>query len=255
MHYPQARRLGRFVLREDGAFFDLVPDANLERSASVPTATPERTLYVFVDESGNFDFTAKGTNHFVLSAIYTPDPCRSAAALQQLKYELLARRSPQLEFHATENSHGTRARVAEVISGLGDCIRAHTLYVDKHYAHPSLHSPAAMLALFGKAMARWVAAAVDDNHDQVVLVFDSVLTGKQRDAFSSAMKPALKALHKPFHFAFHPVKSDLNGQIADYFAWSMFRKLESKDLGPMEALKGVRHGEFDLFRFGHTRYW
>jgi hypothetical protein len=51
------------------------------------------------------------------------------------------------------------------------------------------------------------------------------------------------------------VKSDLNGQIADYFAWSMVRRLESGDPGPMEALKGVRHSDFDLFRAGHTRYW
>jgi hypothetical protein len=195
--YPQPRVERGFELSEQSAFFDLVPNANLGRPASAAAAAAERTLYVFVDESGNFDFTAKGTDHFVLSAVYTHDPCRSAAALQRLKYELLAKRSPQLEFHATENSRGTRTRVAEVISGLGDCIRAHTLYVDKHYAHPNLHSPAAMLGLFGKAMARWVSAAVDDNHDQVVLVFDSVLTGKQRDAFSSAMKPALKALNNP----------------------------------------------------------
>ncbi|WP_314324189.1 DUF3800 domain-containing protein [Paenarthrobacter ilicis] len=214
-----------------------------------------RTLYVFVDESGNFDFTNKGTDHFVISAVFTDDPCRSAAALQTLKYDLLASRSDQLEFHATENSRGTRARVTQVIRELSQCIRVHSIYADKHYAHRSLHSPVAMLSLFGKALARWVAVAVGGNHDQVVLVFDSVLTGKQRDAFMKAVKPALKALEKPFHVAFHPVKSDLNGQIADYFAWSVFRSLEAKDPLPLEALVGISHSKFNIFERGHTRYW
>lgn len=214
-----------------------------------------RTLYVFLDESGNLDFSGKGSNHFVLSAIFTQDPCKPAAALQQLKYELLAQQSDQLEFHATENSRYTRARVQKVIRGLGDCIRAHTLYADKHYASPKIHDAANFLAIFGKAMARWISSAVSDDCDQVVLVFDSVLTGKRRNAFSSAMKPHLKQLRKPFHIAFHPVKSDLNGQIADYFAWSVFRKLESQDPLPLEALAGVTHTDFNLFRNGTTRYW
>lgn len=214
-----------------------------------------KTLYVFVDESGNFDFTNKGTDHFVIAAVYTMDPCVSAAALQALKYELLAARSNQLEFHATENSRGTRARVAEVIRSQSPHIAVHTIYADKHYAHPKLHSSVAILSLFGTALARWLSLAVKGNYDQIVLVFDSVLTGKQRDAFLKGVKPALKALHIPFHICFHPVKSDLNGQIADYFAWSMFRSLEANDPAPLRALAGVRHSRFNIFERGHTRYW
>ena len=30
-----------------------------------------RTLYLFVDESGNFDFSSKGTKYFVLSSLCT----------------------------------------------------------------------------------------------------------------------------------------------------------------------------------------
>lgn len=223
--------------------------AGMGMSASSDESMP-KTLYVFLDESGNFDFTAKGTDFFVISAVYTTDPCRSAAALQELKYELLARRSDQLEFHATVNSKGTRNRVTKVIAGLGDCICAHSLYIDKHYAHPKIQSPEAVLGIFGTAIARWIVKAVDGDHEQVVLVFDSVLTGNQRAAFLKTVKPILKTLQLPFHVTFHPVKSDLNGQIADYFAWSTFRSLEHRDLEPLRALEGVEHDTFDLFRNG-----
>lgn len=34
----------------------------------------EKTLYLFIDESGNFDFSPKGTKYFVLTALATFDP-------------------------------------------------------------------------------------------------------------------------------------------------------------------------------------
>jgi hypothetical protein len=54
---------------------------------------------------------------------------------------------------------------------------------------------------------------------------------------------------------FHPVKSDLNGQIADYFSWAWFRRIERNDVESMNALSGIPWSKFDLFRNGHTQYW
>ena len=46
-------------------------------------------LYIFIDESGNLDFSAKGTKHFVISAISTIYPMDLAQELQNLKYDFL----------------------------------------------------------------------------------------------------------------------------------------------------------------------
>lgn len=213
-----------------------------------------RTLYVFLDESGDLQFTSKGKRYFILSAVYTETPEVSAAAMQALKYDLLAKGSNDLEFHATENSVGTRRRVAETIRGLSN-IRVHTLWIDKTYTHPRFQDEVALLSLFGKAMGRWIEKAVAVDHDQVVMVFDSVLTGKKQDAFKRTMKPALKSLGVPFRISFHPVKQDLNGQIADYFSWSAFRRLERGDDGPVRALSGIPWTMFNLFPAGTSRYW
>jgi len=43
--------------------------------------TSMSTLYIFLDESGNFDFSPKGTKYFVLSAVSTLDPVASHAPL------------------------------------------------------------------------------------------------------------------------------------------------------------------------------
>lgn len=213
------------------------------------------TLYVFLDESGNFDFGPRGTCHFVLSAMYTTTPGLTAAAMQELKYARLAAREQELEFHATENRQATRDAVVTTINGIRDHFKVHTIWADKHFAHSTKQDPVEMMALVGTAMGRWICKAAGTGHDQVVLVFDSVLTGRKQDAFKAAVKPALKQLGIPFHLCFHPVKSDLNGQIADYFSWAMFRRLENRDNRSYLQLWFDGWTEFHIFHNGHTRYW
>lgn len=88
------------------------------------------------------------------------------------------------------------------------------------------------------------------------MTFDSVLTGKKQDAFKKKLAPELKATGKYFRLLFQPVKQDLNGLIADYFSWSLFRTLESGDTKSYDMLKSSREWtEFNLFQHGKIRYW
>lgn len=89
----------------------------------------KRTLYVFLDESGDMQFGAKASTHFLITAFCTFDPAGTAIRLQALKHELMAAGSKDLEFHATENSKGTRKRVIDRINELDRC-RVHTIWVD-----------------------------------------------------------------------------------------------------------------------------
>ncbi len=209
-----------------------------------------------MDESGNFDFSHKGSDHFVLSAMYTTQPCRSASVMQSLKYEQMARRSTDIEFHATNNSKGTRKRVIDSIGQLEDVIKVHSLWIDKHYAHPCKHDPVELFSLFGAAMGKWVLKMFGGKHRQVILIFDSALTAKQCKAFQARIKPQLKMLKAEYQMLIHPVKADLNGQIADYFSWAKFRSLERGDTEAETALQErIDWTDFDLFRYGMKRYW
>lgn len=222
------------------------------------TSSPS-TLFVFMDESGDLQFGPRGSQHFVLTAVYTATPTASASAMQSLKYSLLAAGSDDVEFHATNNSRGTRKRVVETI-GTIDCIGAHTLWIDKAYTHPKLQDEISLLGQFGKSMGRWIyqtQCRPDFSRiEEVVLVFDSVLTGKKQDAFLKLLKPQLRALPIPYRVLFHPVKQDLNGQIADYFSWAWYRKVERGDPEHALKLKSLTNwSEFNLFQSGRTRYW
>lgn len=213
-----------------------------------------RPVWVFVDESGNLDFSAKGTNHFVMTAVMTDDPSANARALTDLKYEFLSRGlGDQVPFHATTNSLGTRRRVAGEI-GKNTNFGTHTIWADKHYTHPSYQNPVDFYALFGRALAKYLLALISPSYDPIVIVFDAALTAKQRGAFMKTVKPALNKLGRTYHIMFKPVTEDVNGQIADYYAWAMFRKLESGDDSMLTALPGGG-GEFNLFRHGFARWY
>jgi hypothetical protein len=216
--------------------------------------TPAKPLYVFIDESGNFDFTGRGTDYFVMSAVMTDRPLESAGVMQALKYELMAEGIENPEFHAAENSLATRARASAAINGLTN-IAVHSIYADKHLAHPSKHSDIDFYSLFAVALSKWLLKSIRPEYDYIVIVFDVALTKRQQKAVLANVKPTLAALGRPYSVMFHAVKADLNGQIADYFAWSVFRHLESGDPLPLAAIGSITHERFNLFRTGHTRYW
>lgn len=213
------------------------------------------TLFVFIDESGNFDFSAKGTRHFVMASIAALSPMKSSAAMQALRYQLLAQGIGVASFHATEDRQDIRNAVFEVIAGLRD-INAHVIYGDKRKAAPSLHTAEAFHGLFSTALIRYVSRAYSSaDFQQVVVIFDQALTQKQQKAYLSSLKPQLKSLGKPFHIYFQPMSVDLNGQIADYFAWAKFVSLERAEERPWNALAQVGPTEFDIFRRGNTFYY
>lgn len=190
-----------------------------------------RPIYVFIDESGNLDFSGSGTDHFVLSAFITHDPLECGRALQQLTYEFLGRGlEDQIPFHATSNSVGSRRRVLETLCNQEHHCRVHSIVADKHLAHPSKHPPEVFYGLVGRAMANYLLRVLPVGYAPVVLMFDSALTGKLQGAFLKALKPDLNRLGRPYRVMFRSVKHDVNGQIADFYAWAIFRKLEAHDM-------------------------
>jgi hypothetical protein len=72
----------------------------------------------------------------------------------------------------------------------------------------------------------------------VVLLFDTALTAKRRAAVLRQLKVKLKSSTRTFRVLFRPVKHDVNGQIADHYAWATFRASESQDDSWLRRLPG-----------------
>lgn len=217
--------------------------------------TATSPLYVFIDESGNFDFSAKGTDHFLMAAVIARDPIASACALQELKYELMAEGVDEPFFHASEDAQVVRDRVFAAINTI-QSISSHVIHVDKHHAAPSLQNTVRMYSLFGGAIAKYLLKTLpEESYSQVIIVFDKALPKRDENAFLGVVKPALNALKRPYRIYFQSVKHDFNGQIADYIAWAKYISLERGEKRALQSIPGVPLTSFNLFRFGHTRYY
>ena len=214
-------------------------------------------LYVFVDESGNLDFTPRGTKFFVLAAVSALAPVDSSKVLQNLKYKLLALGDGGSEyenFHASEDKQATRDEVFSQINTLHD-IKVNFIVAEKNKTHPLYHN-SKFYSLLGSALVKYLLKVHKNSpYEKVILIFDQALTKKGQGNFLKTVKPKLKEIGTPYAIYFHRTMSDFNGQIADYCAWAKYVSLERGEKRPLESLTNIQKETFDIFASGDTRYY
>jgi hypothetical protein len=206
-----------------------------------------RCIYVFLDESGNFDFGPKGTPYFVLCGLLTFDPMGSSSPLQELRYTLLSEGLDIECFHASEDIQSVRNRAIESIRELPD-IYLHTVYLEKKKTPAKYQFPPAIYALCGSALLRYILKTWNYNeYDRIIIVFDRALAKKDQEAFLKSVKPTLKGIGKRYYIYFHRTMADFNGQIADYAAWAKYISLTRGENRPLNELGGIPRTEIALF--------
>lgn len=204
------------------------------------------SLYIYLDESGNLDFSEGGTNYFLLSAVTTIQPLVSSNALQNLKYALLESGVDVEFFHASPDKQFVRDKVFSVINTLRD-ININHIYVDKRTVPPNHHRPEIFYSLLGRALvSRIFQHSPNPSLNQIIVIFDKALTHKQERSFLSKVKPALKATGISYNIYFHRTIADFNAQIADYSAWAKYVSLERNELRPLASLGSILIESFDL---------
>lgn len=214
-------------------------------------------LYVFIDESGNLDFSPRGTKYFVLSAVTATEPIESSNKLQKLKYNLLAEGGGGMEyqnFHASEDKQKVRDDVFSCISKMKS-IKVNYIVAEKRMTHPKYHN-SSFYSLLGSAITKYLLLKYKiSSYDKIVIVFDQILTRNEQDNFLKQVKPTMKEIGKPYAIYFHRTMSDFNGQIADYCAWAKYVELERGETRPMQELNNINKTVFDIFGKGDTYYY
>jgi hypothetical protein len=91
-------------------------DARFLQPPVVAVLAPHDTVFAYVDEAGNFDFSSGGTKYFVVSCLVTSPPFACHNELLGAKYELLAQGLNLEFFHASENTQAARNIVFDAIA-------------------------------------------------------------------------------------------------------------------------------------------
>lgn len=218
-----------------------------------------KTLYIFIDEGGNLDFSPSGTKYFVLSGISQERPFDIYEDLTNLKYDLLEQGLDIEYFHASEDKQKIRDLVFNIIKKYLTKLRLDSLVVEKRKTGTTLQVDERFYPEMLGYLLKYVVERYDLSIVKQVLIFtDKIPLNSKREAIEKAIKTTLKhklpsgVAYKTFH---HSSKSNFNLQIADYCNWAVYRKWESADERSYQYIKEFLKSEFDIFRSGTTYYY
>jgi hypothetical protein len=215
-------------------------------------------VYVFADESGNFDFSVnKGASkYFILTTVTVPD-CSCGHALLDLRRELAGQGVQARDmFHAATDDWPTRTAVLKVIAR--HPVRIDTTILEKRKAQPSIrHTEDRFYKMAWYLHFKHVAQRIVPRNGELFVIGATIGSKKKKKPFTSAVDDVVSQVSPTTQWrtAGLPAVSDPCLQVADYCSWTVNRKWEQgKDDAFREIAPQVRT-EFDVFAVGKTYYY
>jgi len=220
------------------------------------------TLYIFLDEGGNFDFSAKGSKYFSLTCVSLFRPFHLNTKLDTYKYDLLEHRiQPRLNlecFHCANDNRHVKARIFDLLAEGLPNHSVDAVIVEKSKTGPALREPVKFYPKMIGFLLRYAIEQANSEIGEVVVITDSIPLEKKKSAIEKAIKTTLHEMLRrdtPFRVMHHASKAHYGLQIADYMNWAILRKWEKSDCVTYERVASKIRSEFDIFRTGTRHYY
>jgi hypothetical protein len=197
---------------------------------------------ILIDEGGNFDFSAKGTSYFIMTAVSKSFSYSEHAELAKLKYDLLSKQRLLLAgFHASEDRQVVRNQVFGIIKEHLHHHRIYAVIYEKGTLSAELKRSTnlythAIDSLMGLVLSDPVVTDGSTMH----IITDQIPTKHDRKLIEKGIKVALSARFSELaHYTLNHVSSSSNFdlQIADYCNWAIYRKWASGDARSYDFVK------------------
>ena len=225
-----------------------------------------KTLFIFIDESGGFDFSPNGTKYFLISAISTLDPL-GKEKLEKIKYDLIEKGTDIEYFHAAKDEQFVRNRIYNFIEKLKN-IEIDSVIVQKNKTNPSLildkkkkskkGKGSELYSMVLRTLLKYIFYRHRDsiNINQAVIILSSIFNTNKQELIKKTIKIYLEQeFLKPFFIYFHQCRADKNTQIADYCCWAIHKKWTDGEIRPYSANQNKIRSEFDIFEIGKKIYY
>lgn len=196
---------------------------------SIPPSDDE-VLYLYLDEFGNFDFSEKGTDHFIMTCVAVKRPFSAAHALLDLRYDFLEEGLCIERFHACEDVDGVKSAVYDRITSNRNGMRTYIVCLDKELMPEETKNAKDIYALsFALIMDEVKAKECTGNTKLAVVVTDRLPKEAERKAVDKPIKAYMKREFQnagiPYSLMHHSSSCDPNLQIADYMCWAVQRRI------------------------------
>ena len=217
-------------------------------------------LYVFIDESGNYDWSNKGTRFVVITSLLTTDVTPGVLELYELKHNLIDLGMDIEYFHATEDRQAVRDRVFNILSTFANA-RVDSVVVEKRKAAPAVRSLDRFYPMMIENLLRYPfdPRGLDVQRFDKVFIFLDRASARQTE--QEALKKGVKlylARHLgkiPYVICMHQSASHPYLQLVDYMCWAIFKKWERGEQRPYDRVKSLIRREFPIFQAGYKDWY
>ena len=233
----------------------------------------QNTLYIFIDESGDTNFTSKSSKNFLLTGLVCPPSSQLVSKLYHTKHKLIPvfetlkkqikNRNEELEcFHATEDLQIIRDEVFKII-GDEKNLSVYSVIIEKRKTVPFYQDPR---RFYTKACI-WLMHGVLYNQDigkykKIIIFFDSIpADNKKKKAMFKGLKTEIANFFKemniqiPYCLCMHQSKSNTYLQIVDYISWAIYIKNERNETRPYAIIQKFIKNEFFPFARGQQFFY
>lgn len=223
-------------------------------------ARGKKTLWVFIDESGDFNFTPSGSPFYTFTALWGYSPLCMERDLSEARYGLLAEGSSMTRFHACYDGIDVRKAAFDVIRN-HTCFKVAAIVVRKNRTNPAVIEPEQFYPKFLDYLLKFVLKGdARHNYERVMIVTDRPPTKSIRKALKNALRLTVRryiANGATFEILHHDSSAHAGLQAADYCCWAINRKWTGK--GDEHYIQAVRprmdKQELDVFARGNTDYY
>lgn len=211
---------------------------NAPAPAYLSAPVNNRVLYLYFDESGNFDFRPSGTPYFLMTCAATFRPFNVGGVLTNLRYDLIEHGKCLEEFHACEDKNDVREYVYDVLSIEPQSFRVYSAIVHKAAVPEQFRTAKDIYSkVFAVLMDEVYKRECNGNVEKVIAITDNLPKDAKRSQVTRPLKRYMKQLFQdsniPYQLLHHKSCSDPNLQAVDYFYWAAHRDLTQNKTWPL----------------------
>ena len=226
--------------------FDEIVTIKYKIDTEIPIETYSDTLYIFVDESGNRDFTQKGSKYFMFNFLIKQRPFNLHNIISNYRYTLLEKNLDPLKgndrrlnieyFHASKDNKHIRDEIFNLVSTFDEkSVQVYSYVLEKPKVDPTKRKEIDKFYIDNLTFAITKLLNLLQIDKNFIIITDRLPLEKNEKLQAKALKQGISeyietnSLDLRYDIFHHCSASSVNLQIVDYISWAIFRKYEHSD--------------------------
>ena len=199
------------------------------------------TVYIFVDEAGDMDFSSKGSKYYMFTFLVKTRPFNLHEYISNYRYTLLERNLDPINekrldieaFHAHNDNKYIKNEIFNIISTFDEnSVKGYSYILEKPKVHPSKRKESDKFYIDNLNLAIHQLLDKLEIDKNFIIITDKLPIHKNKRKQVGALKKGIKEyikvndLNIRYDIFHHSSASSVNLQIVDYISWAIFRKYE-----------------------------